>query len=83
MRTNAQFSFAGRLITVDYEFALHSYHNKSELKQQGLVPVEMYPYAVTDVHVGYVHLDSEFGAADLSEILCWASKALAEEPAEE
>jgi hypothetical protein len=41
----------------------------------------MYPYA-NDIQVGYVHVDSEFGAADLSEILCWASKMLAIEPEE-
>lgn len=53
----------GRSIIVDYEFNLHSYLNKEELKKQGLVPVEMYPYA-DDIQVGYVHVDAEFGAAD-------------------
>ena len=81
MKTNAQLSFAGRSIVVDYEYALHSYLNREELKQKGIVPVEMYPYA-SDITVGYVHTDSEFGAADLSEILCWASKMLAIEPEE-
>ena len=81
MKNNAQISFAGRSILVDYEFNLHPYFNKEELKKQGLVPVEMYPYA-NDIQVGYVHVDEEFGAADLSEILCWASKMLAIEPDE-
>lgn len=81
MKANAQITFMGRSIIVDYEFNMHPYLNKEELKKQGLVPVEMYPYAA-DITVGYVHVDDEFGAADIIEILHWANHMLAIEPEE-
>ena len=72
---NSRVSLNGKDIILDYEFELHAYHNEQVLRDNGLVPVEMYPYE-DDVLVGYIHVDTRFGVVDLQELYDWATNAI-------
>jgi hypothetical protein len=76
--TNSRVSIQGKDIVLDYEFELHGYLNEVELKEEGLVPVEMYPYE-GDILIGYIHVDDEFGVIDLQELYDWAIEAIKNE----
>ena len=75
---NSRVSIQGRDIILDYEFNMHCYHNEAELRSEGLVPVEMYPYN-GDILVGYIPVDKEFGVIDLEALYQWALQAIADE----
>lgn len=76
--TNSKVSIQGKDIVLDYEFALHGYLNEVDLKEEGMVPVEMYPYE-GDILIGYIHVDAEFGVIDLEELYNWAIEAIKNE----
>lgn len=67
---NAHLSYKGRSVIIDYEWFLHYYDNKDEIKKraEGLVPFEVYPYK-DDIYVGYVHTDKHFGKVDIVELM--------------
>lgn len=75
---NSRVSIKGKDIILDYEFFLHYYSNEEELKQQGLVPVEMYPYE-GDIIMGYLPVDDNFGVVDLEALYSWANEQIANE----
>lgn len=66
---NAHLFYKGCSVIIDYEWFLHCYDRDDEAKKrsEGLVPFEVYPYE-NDIYVGYVHTDSHFGKADISEL---------------
>lgn len=75
---NSRVSIKGKDIILDYEFFLHNYLNEAELRQKGLVPVEMYPYE-GDVIVGYLPVDEQFGCIDLEALYKWAIERIEKE----
>lgn len=75
---NSRVSYKDRDIVLDYEFKLHAYDNKSDLKNKGLIPVEMYPYN-DDIIVGYIPVDARFGVIKLEELYKWIKDVLKEE----
>lgn len=75
---NSRVSIKGKDIILDYEFFLHSYLNETELRQKGLVPVEMYPYE-GDIIMGYLPVDNNFGVVDLEALYSWANEQIANE----
>lgn len=75
---NSRVSIKGKDIILDYEFFLHQYSNQTELQQQGLVPVEMYPYE-GDITVGYLPVDENFGCVDLEALYKWALEQIEKE----
>lgn len=62
--------YKGRSVIIDYEWYLHSYDiaDKANYISEGLVPFEVYPYG-DDIYVGYVHTDSKYKKADISELI--------------
>ena len=80
--TNSRVSIQGKDIVLDYEFQLHWYTNQPELMEEGVVPVEMYPYE-GDILMGYIHVDAEFGVIDLQELYDWAIEAIKNENIEQ
>ena len=75
---NSRVSIKCKDIVLDYEFFLHCYPDKEELQQQGLVPVEMYPYQ-NDIIMGYLPVDDRFGVIDLEALYSWANEQIANE----
>lgn len=75
---NSKVSYKDKDIILDYEFKLHLYNNESDLKNKGLIPVEMYPYN-NDIIVGYIPVDARFGVIQLEELYKWANNVLKEE----
>ena len=75
---NSRVSIKGKDIILDYQFSLHYYPDEEGLKQQGLVPVEMYPYE-DDIIVDYLPVDDNFGVIDLEALYSWANKQIAKE----
>lgn len=71
-------SIKGKNIILDYQFILHAYPNKEELRQQGLIPVEMSPYE-GDVIIGYLPVDNNSGVIDLEILYNWANERIEEE----
>lgn len=67
---NAHLSYKGRSIVIDYEWFLHAYdlNDKVNHIREGLVPFEVYPHGY-NVYVGYVHIDSKYKKADISELI--------------
>ena len=68
--SNAHLSYKGRSIIIDYEWCLHSYDLDGEIKKraEGFVPFEVYLYGDC-IYTGYVHTDSEYKKADISELI--------------
>jgi hypothetical protein len=75
---NSRVSIKSKDIILDYEFFLHNYLNEAELRQKGLVPVEMYPYE-GDVIIGYIPVDEQFGTVDLEALYKWALEQIEKE----
>lgn len=80
---NSRVSIKGKDIVIDYEFNLHAYgicgfHSKNEMREQGKVPVEMYPYR-DDILMGYIPVDNHFGVIDLEALYKWAIEAIEKE----
>lgn len=75
---NSRVSIKGKDIILDYEFCLHYYPDEERLRQQGLVPVEMYPYQ-DDIIMGYLPVDDHFGVIDLEALYSWANEQIANE----
>lgn len=67
---NAHLSYKGRSVIIDYEWYLHAYDrdDKANYISEGLVPFEVYPHG-DDIYVGYVHTDSKYKKADISELI--------------
>lgn len=67
---NAHISYKGYSIIIDYEWCLHAYDPDDKIRKttEGLVPFEVYPYK-DSVYVGYVHTDSNYRKADISELI--------------
>lgn len=80
--TNSRVAIQSKDIVLDYEFKLHWYSNKEEFLEEGVVPVEMYPYE-GDILMGYIHVDAEFGVIDLQELYNWAIEAIKNENIEQ
>lgn len=80
--TNSRVSIQGKDIVLDYKFELHWYSNEEELLEEGVVPVEMYPYE-GDILIGYIHVDATFGVIDLQELYDWAIEAIKNENIEQ
>ena len=70
MYKNANLSYKGRSIIIDYEWCLHDYDDVMEVekKAEGLVPFEVYPYRDC-IYEGYIHLDNDFKKADIGELI--------------
>lgn len=70
MYKNANLSYKGRSIIIDYEWCLHDYDDVMEVekKAKGLVPFEVYPFGDC-IYIGYVHLDFEYKKADISDLI--------------
>jgi hypothetical protein len=75
---NSRVSIKGKDIILDYEFFLHTYLNEAELRQKGLVPVEMYPYE-GDIIIDYLPVDEKFGCIDLEALYKWAIERIEKE----
>lgn len=80
---NSRVSIKGKDIVLDYEFKLHAYgicdfNSKDEMREQGIVPVEIYPYE-GDILVGYIPVDNRFGVIDLEALYKWAIEAIENE----
>lgn len=67
---NAHLSYKGRSVIIDYEWCLHAYDldDMTNIMSEGLVPFEVYPHG-DDIYVGYVHTDSKYKKADISELI--------------
>ena len=63
-------SYKGRSVIIDYEWCLHPYDLDSEIKKraEGFIPFEVYPHGDC-IYVGYVHTDSKYKKADISELI--------------
>lgn len=75
---NSRISIKNKDIVIDYEFSINAYTNEAELRQLGLVPVEMYPYE-GNVIVGYLPVDDRFGCVDLEALHKWALERIEKE----
>lgn len=77
---NAHLFYKGRSVIIDYEWTLHAYDSTKvdKKKAANLVPFEVYPYS-TDIYVGYVKLDVEFGKVDLADLISKLDEAIEKE----
>lgn len=75
---NIQISFNDKSIIIDYEYILHSYSNINDMKSEGLVPVEIYPYK-GDVLNGLLPVDDVFGVVKLDVLYKWVVENIAKE----
>lgn len=67
---NAHLSYKGRSVIIDYEWCLHAYNldDMTNVMSKDLVPFEVYPHG-DDIYLGYVHTDSKYKKADISELI--------------
>ena len=67
---NAHLFYKGHSVIIDYEWCLHAYDldDMTNVMSEGLVPFEVYPHG-DDIYVGYVHTDSKYKKADISELI--------------
>ena len=67
---NAHLFYKNRSVIIDYEWCLHDYDldDMTNVMSKGLVPFEVYPHG-DDIYVGYVHTDSRYKKADISELI--------------